>query len=165
MYTSTLLHMCARTHLLPTGWQILGCSCHALRPVSDLPLKPTSDWLLCCSWWLVVSMLQLQCLVGHQTVVRMMPVISRGPVSVCPCREPEWQKPTEHFIIIMIIMDICKTPTLWLKVLNKHNMIHIMCIKMENVISNLKTNMQCRHQQGFKPVSYTHLTLPTSVYV
>ena len=34
--------------------------------------------------------------------------------------------------IIIIIMDICKAPTLWLKALNKHT--HIMYIEMENVI-------------------------------
>ena len=35
-------------------------------------------------------------------------------------------------IIIIIIMEICKAPTLRLKALNKH--IHIMYIEMENVI-------------------------------
>ena len=34
----------------------------------------------------------------------------------------------------IIIIEICKAPTLWLKALNKHNIIHIMYIKMENVI-------------------------------
>ena len=35
-------------------------------------------------------------------------------------------------IIIIIIMEICKAPTLRLKALNKHT--HIMYIEMENVI-------------------------------
>ena len=39
-------------------------------------------------------------------------------------------------IIIIIIMEICKAPTLWLKAVNKHNIAHIMYIEMENVISN-----------------------------
>ena len=34
--------------------------------------------------------------------------------------------------LIIIIMEICKEPTLWLKALNKHT--HIMYIEMENVI-------------------------------
>ena len=34
---------------------------------------------------------------------------------------------------IIIIMEICNAPSLWLKALNKHT--HIMCIEMENVIS------------------------------
>ena len=34
-------------------------------------------------------------------------------------------------------MDICKAPTLRLKALNKHDMTHIMDIKMENVTSTL----------------------------
>ena len=33
--------------------------------------------------------------------------------------------------MIIIIMEICKVPTLWLKVLNKHSITHIMYIKME----------------------------------
>ena len=37
---------------------------------------------------------------------------------------------------LIIIMEICKAPTLWLKVLNKHT--HIMYIKMENVIKKKK---------------------------
>ena len=35
---------------------------------------------------------------------------------------------------VIIIMEICKVPTLRLKALNKHP--HIMYIEMENVISN-----------------------------
>ena len=38
---------------------------------------------------------------------------------------------------VIIIMEIYKVPTLRLKAMNKHNMTHIMYIKMENVISNL----------------------------
>ena len=34
-------------------------------------------------------------------------------------------------------MGICKVPTQCLRVLNKHNITHIMYIKMENVTSNL----------------------------
>ena len=42
---------------------------------------------------------------------------------------------TDMWIIIIIIMEICKAPTLRLEALNKHT--HIMYIEMENVI-NLK---------------------------
>ena len=38
-------------------------------------------------------------------------------------------------LIIIIIMEICKAPTLRLKALNKHT--HIMYIEMENVIKNI----------------------------
>ena len=38
----------------------------------------------------------------------------------------------EVAVIIIIIMEICKAPTLRLKALNKHT--HIMYIEMENVI-------------------------------
>ena len=41
-----------------------------------------------------------------------------------------------HCAVIIIIMEICKAPTLRLKALNKHT--HIMYIEMENVISNKK---------------------------
>ena len=40
--------------------------------------------------------------------------------------------PLKPDLIIIIIMEICKAPSLRLKVLNKHT--HIMCIEMENVI-------------------------------
>ena len=36
---------------------------------------------------------------------------------------------------IVIIMDICKAPTLRLKALTKHSITHIIYIEMENVIS------------------------------
>ena len=39
---------------------------------------------------------------------------------------------------LIIIMKICKVPTLQLKVLNKHSITHIKYIEMENVISNKK---------------------------
>ena len=39
-------------------------------------------------------------------------------------------------IIILIIMEICTAPILWLKVLNKQNT-HITYLEMENVIHNL----------------------------
>ena len=39
-------------------------------------------------------------------------------------------------LIIIIIMEICKAPTLWLIALNKHT--HIMFIEMENVIPKNK---------------------------
>ena len=39
--------------------------------------------------------------------------------------------------VIIIIMEICKAPFLRLKGLNKRNIIHILYIEMENVISNL----------------------------
>ena len=42
--------------------------------------------------------------------------------------------------IYIIITEICKAPTLQLKVLNKHNMTHIMYIEMKNVTSNLTKN-------------------------
>ena len=34
-------------------------------------------------------------------------------------------------IMIITIMEICKAPTLWLKELNKHSIIHLMYIEME----------------------------------
>ena len=37
----------------------------------------------------------------------------------------------------IIIMEICKAPTLRLKALNKHNKTHIMYIEIENVSSSL----------------------------
>ena len=40
---------------------------------------------------------------------------------------------TAFYLIIIIIMEICKAPTLRLKALNKHT--HIMYIEMENVIN------------------------------
>ena len=40
------------------------------------------------------------------------------------------------YTIIIIIMEICKAPTLRLKALNKHT--HIMYIEMENVIKEKK---------------------------
>ena len=49
-----------------------------------------------------------------------------------------------HLIIIIIIMEICKAPTLRLKALNKHT--HIMYIEMENVIKKKK----CIYRQVFK---------------
>ena len=36
---------------------------------------------------------------------------------------------------LLIIMEICKAPTLRLKALNKHSITHIMYIEMENVIT------------------------------
>ena len=47
--------------------------------------------------------------------------------------------------IIIIIMEICKVPTLRLKALNKHT--HIMYIEMENVIKNNNNKI---YRQGFK---------------
>ena len=35
------------------------------------------------------------------------------------------------FSLLMIVMDICKAPTLRLKALNKHSITHIMYIEME----------------------------------
>ena len=32
-------------------------------------------------------------------------------------------------IIIIIIREICKAPSLWLRALNKHNITHVMCIE------------------------------------
>ena len=48
--------------------------------------------------------------------------------------------------LIIIIMEICKAPTLRLKVLNKHT--HIMYIKMENVVQ--KINVYYIYRQVFK---------------
>ena len=42
--------------------------------------------------------------------------------------------------LIIIIMEICKAPTMRLKALNKHNVTHIMYIEMNNGISNLTKN-------------------------
>ena len=42
----------------------------------------------------------------------------------------------QNYLIIIIIMEICKAPTLRLKALNKHSITHIMYIEMENVISD-----------------------------
>ena len=39
-------------------------------------------------------------------------------------------------VLIIIITEICKVSTLWLRALNKHNITRIMYIEMENVISN-----------------------------
>ena len=41
-------------------------------------------------------------------------------------------------VIIIIIIEICKAPTLRLKALNKHT--HVMYIEMENVINNNNNN-------------------------
>ena len=38
--------------------------------------------------------------------------------------------------IVIIVMEICKAPTLRFKALNKHSITHIMYIEVENVISN-----------------------------
>ena len=38
---------------------------------------------------------------------------------------------------LIIIVEICKAPTLRLEALNKHNITHIMYFEMENVINNL----------------------------
>ena len=51
------------------------------------------------------------------------------------------------FIEIIIIMEICKAPTLRLKALNKHT--HIMYIEMENVIKT-KTKQKHTHQKTKK---------------
>ena len=66
---------------------------------------------------------------------------------------------------IIIIMESCKAPTLRLKVLNKHT--HIMYIEMENVIKKINKGFKHNyakdaHTHTHIPVSYTHLTLPTS---
>ena len=57
---------------------------------------------------------------------------------------------------------MCKAPTPWLKALNKHNIRHLMYIRMENVIHILtKANTSCTRQQGFKhnyvQDSHTHV--------
>ena len=47
---------------------------------------------------------------------------------------------TFTLIIIIIIMDICKAPTLQLKALNKRSIPHIMYIEME-MLSAIKKNV------------------------
>ena len=42
------------------------------------------------------------------------------------------------FLPLVIIMEMCKAPTLRLKAPNKHSITHIMYIEMENVTSNKK---------------------------
>ena len=37
--------------------------------------------------------------------------------------------------VILIIMGICKAPTLRVKALNKHSITHIMCIEMEMLLA------------------------------
>ena len=54
-------------------------------------------------------------------------------------------------------MEICKVPTLRLRVLNKHSVTHIMYIEMENVIR--KKTKQCRHQgikHNYAKDAHTH---------
>ena len=46
-------------------------------------------------------------------------------------------------IFIIIIMEICKAPTLWLKALNKHSITHIMYINVE-MLSAIK---MCHYQK------------------
>ena len=50
--------------------------------------------------------------------------------------------------LIIIVMEICKAPTLPLKALNKHT--HIMYIEMENVIRKKKKKKRMLHRQVFK---------------
>ena len=50
-------------------------------------------------------------------------------------KETERQRPSNRHIIIMIMIEFCKAPTLRLKALNKHSVKHIMYIEMENVKS------------------------------
>ena len=38
-------------------------------------------------------------------------------------------------LIIIIIMEICKAPTMQLKALNKHSITHIMYIEMEMLLA------------------------------
>ena len=47
-------------------------------------------------------------------------------------------------LCIIIIMEICKAPTLRLKALNKHT--HIMYIEMKNVIKKKKRKLLTRVQ-------------------
>ena len=53
---------------------------------------------------------------------------------------------TGQQVVIIIIMEICKAPTLRLKALNKHT--HIMYIEMENVIKKKKRKRE-KILQGF----------------
>ena len=57
-------------------------------------------------------------------------------------------------ITVIIIIEICKVPTLWLKALNKHSIAHTMYIKMENVIR--KCNKKLTHKVDINKGSGTH---------
>ena len=52
-----------------------------------------------------------------------------------------------HVSVIMIIMEICKAPTLWLKALNKHSITHIMDIEME-MLSAIKMYNYKKKRKG-----------------
>ena len=69
----------------------------------------------------------------------------------------EFSDTVSIYIQHMIIMEISKAPTLWLKALNKQNLTHVMYIKMKKVIWNFtKANTKCTPQQGFKHNCATH---------
>ena len=39
-------------------------------------------------------------------------------------------------VVVVVVMDICKAPTLRLKAPNKHNITHVMYMEMEHATSN-----------------------------
>ena len=49
-----------------------------------------------------------------------------------------FKKKKLRLLSIIIIMEICKAPTLRLKAPNKYSITHVMYIEMENIISNKK---------------------------
>ena len=64
--------------------------------------------------------------------------LTRQCVSACACLSVNKIMLTVQSLYTIIIMEICKAPTLRLKALNKHNTTHIIYnIEMENFISNL----------------------------
>ena len=79
----------------------------------------------------------------------------------------DWIQWHSQHIQHMIIMEISKAPTLWLKALNKHNLTHVMYIEMKKVIWNFtKANTKCTPQQGFNHnyVQHTHTHMHTHTH-
>ena len=68
----------------------------------------------------------------------------------------EWASVTAVDFLMIIKMEICKAPTLWLKALNKHSITHIKYIEMENVISNKKKKK--------KKLSMNHWMMELCIY-
>ena len=48
-------------------------------------------------------------------------------------------------------MEICKAPTPWLKVLNKHSITHIMYIEMENVTKTVSDRYIALYSAASQP--------------
>ena len=66
-------------------------------------------------------------------------------------------------IIIIIIMEIYKTPTLRLKAPNKHT--HIIYIEMENVINKKKAKLSTRVFKHYARYTYTHTHTHTLTHI